>query len=38
MKIENWEFDRSEFKIKKKTPDNRILNNIARNKQEEYYN
>jgi hypothetical protein len=33
LKIENWEFERNDFEIKKRAPDNRILNNKAYSKQ-----
>jgi hypothetical protein len=38
MRIKSWEFDRNEFDIKKRTPDNRALNSKTRSKQRKYYN
>jgi hypothetical protein len=37
VRIKNWEFDRNEFEIKKRTSDNRILSSRARSKQGKYY-
>jgi hypothetical protein len=36
LKIEDWEFEKNKFKIKKRSPDNRILSSRTHNKQKKY--